>query len=114
MEEESFEDKEVAALMNEHFVSIKVDREEGPDVDDVYMTACQLTSEGGCGWPLNAFALPDGRPIWAGTYFPKENWKTHPFKTVDSYSKWSEGNFCLSCALLLVIHKNNSDESTDT
>ncbi|RME40853.1 MAG: thioredoxin domain-containing protein, partial [Deltaproteobacteria bacterium] len=57
MEHESFEDTTVANFMNEHFVSIKVDREERPDVDDVYMTACQLASERGCGWPLNVFAL---------------------------------------------------------
>jgi uncharacterized protein YyaL (SSP411 family) len=74
MEKESFEDSTVAAFMNEHFVNIKVDREERPDIDDVYMTACQLSSGGGCGWPLNSFALPDGRPVWAGTYFPKKNW----------------------------------------
>lgn len=74
MEEESFEDASVAALMNEHFISIKVDREERPDIDEVYMTACQLTNERGCGWPLNAIALPDGRPIWTGTYFPKNQW----------------------------------------
>ncbi|MCB0616745.1 MAG: thioredoxin domain-containing protein, partial [Phaeodactylibacter sp.] len=75
MEEESFEDTTIARIMNEHFVAIKVDREERPDVDDVYMTACQMASEGSCGWPLNAFALPDGRPVWAGTYFPKGKWK---------------------------------------
>lgn len=75
MEHESFEDTTVARIMNEHFVSIKVDREERPDVDDVYMSACQLASEKGCGWPLNAFALPDGRPVWAGTYFPKKQWQ---------------------------------------
>ncbi|MDH3648264.1 MAG: thioredoxin domain-containing protein, partial [Saprospiraceae bacterium] len=74
MEHESFEDSTVAKLMNDHFVNIKVDREERPDIDDVYMTACQLISQRGCGWPLNAFALPDGRPVWAGTYFPKEQW----------------------------------------
>ncbi len=74
MEHESFEDTTVANLMNKYFVTIKVDREERPDVDDVYMTACQLVSKNGCGWPLNAFALPDGRPVWAGTYFPKKNW----------------------------------------
>ncbi len=74
MEHESFEDTTVARIMNEHFVSIKVDREERPDVDDVYMTACQLASGQGCGWPLNAFAMPDGRPVWAGTYFPKDEW----------------------------------------
>ncbi len=73
MEHESFEDSTVAAIMNEHFVPIKVDREERPDVDDIYMTACNLVSGSG-GWPLNAIALPDGRPIWAGTYFPKEQW----------------------------------------
>ena len=74
MERESFEDEEVAAAMNADFVSVKVDREERPDVDDVYMAACQLSGGGGCGWPLNAIALPDGRPVWAGTYFPKERW----------------------------------------
>lgn len=74
MEEESFEDTAVARIMNEYFVPIKVDREERPDVDAVYMSACQLASERGCGWPLNAFALPDGRPVWAGTYFPKKQW----------------------------------------
>jgi uncharacterized protein YyaL (SSP411 family) len=74
MEHESFEDSTVAAIMNENFITIKVDREERPDIDDVYMTACQLSSGRGCGWPLNAFALPDGRPVWAGTYFPKDQW----------------------------------------
>ncbi len=73
MEHESFEDSLVAKIMNDHFIPIKVDREERPDVDDVYMTACNLVTGRG-GWPLNAFALPDGRPIWAGTYFPKDDW----------------------------------------
>jgi uncharacterized protein YyaL (SSP411 family) len=74
MEHESYEDEEVAAIMNEHFINIKVDREERPDIDDIYMTACQLSNGRNCGWPLNAFALPDGRPVWAGTYFPKQQW----------------------------------------
>ncbi|MBV6654772.1 MAG: thioredoxin domain-containing protein, partial [Mameliella sp.] len=74
MEHESFEDSTVARIMNENFVAIKVDREERPDVDNIYMTACQLASEGSCGWPLNAFALPNGQPVWAGTYFPKQEW----------------------------------------
>jgi len=74
MEHESFEDTMVARIMNDNFVSIKVDREERPDVDDVYMTACQLTNKNGCGWPLNAIAFPDGRPIWTGTYLPRDNW----------------------------------------
>ncbi len=75
MEHESFEDTLIARMMNEHFIPIKVDREERPDVDDVYMTACHMSSGGSCGWPLNAFAMPDGRPIYAATYFPKEDWK---------------------------------------
>ena len=74
MEHESFEDTTVARIMNENFVAIKVDREERPDVDNIYMTACQLAGEGSCGWPLNAFALPNGQPVWAGTYFPKAQW----------------------------------------
>ncbi len=74
MEHESFEDTAVAKIMNDNFVCIKIDREERPDVDDVYMAACQLASRRGCGWPLNSFALPDGRPFWAGTYFPKKDW----------------------------------------
>ena len=74
MERESFEDTTVARIMNRFFVNIKVDREERPDLDDVYMTACQLSSGGNCGWPLNSFVLPDGRPVWAGTYFPKGKW----------------------------------------
>jgi uncharacterized protein len=73
MEHESFEDEEVAGLMNEHFVCIKVDREERPDVDHYYMAAVHLMGQQG-GWPLNVIALPDGRPVWGGTYFPKENW----------------------------------------
>ncbi|MBN2174345.1 MAG: thioredoxin domain-containing protein [Bacteroidales bacterium] len=73
MEHESFENEEVARLMNEHFICIKVDREERPDVDQVYMDAVQLISGRG-GWPLNCFALPDGRPFWGGTYFPREQW----------------------------------------
>ena len=73
MEHECFEDEEVAALMNKFFISVKVDREERPDVDQVYMTAVQLMTQKG-GWPLNCFTLPDGRPIYGGTYFPKEQW----------------------------------------
>ena len=73
MEHECFEDEEVAALMNANYINIKVDREERPDVDQVYMNALQLISGQG-GWPLNMIALPDGRPIWGGPYFPKERW----------------------------------------
>ena len=73
MERESFEDEDVAAFMNENFVCIKVDREERPDIDQIYMNAIQLITGQG-GWPLNCFALPDGRPFYGGTYFPKKNW----------------------------------------
>jgi len=73
MEHESFEDEEVAKLMNETFVSIKVDREERPDIDNIYMTVCQLMSKGGCGWPLNIIMTPDKKPFFAATYIPKES-----------------------------------------
>ena len=73
MERESFENEAVAAVMNEHFVCIKVDREERPDVDQVYMTAVQLMTGRG-GWPLNCFALADGRPVFGGTYFNPQQW----------------------------------------
>ena len=69
MERESFEDEQVAAYMNENFINIKVDREERPDVDQIYMEACQAISGSG-GWPLNCFLTPDGRPFFAGTYYP--------------------------------------------
>jgi uncharacterized protein YyaL (SSP411 family) len=73
MEHQSFENEEVAKIMNANFVCIKVDREERPDVDQIYMTAVQLLTGSG-GWPLNCFALPDGRPVYGGTYFTKEQW----------------------------------------
>jgi uncharacterized protein YyaL (SSP411 family) len=75
MEEESFMDTAVARIMNEKFVSIKVDREERPDIDNIYMNALQLIS-GNAGWPLNAFALPDGKPFFAGTYYTNKSWKS--------------------------------------
>jgi uncharacterized protein YyaL (SSP411 family) len=74
MEHESFMDSSVATLMNENFIPIKIDREERPDIDQIYMNAVQLISGNG-GWPLNAFALPDGRPYYAGTYYPTDQWK---------------------------------------
>ncbi len=74
MEQESFEDEEVATVMNKSFVCIKVDREERPDIDQVYMDALQLMTGRG-GWPLNIIALPDQRPVYGGTYFPKEQWR---------------------------------------
>lgn len=101
MERESFEDSLVAKVMNDNFVNIKVDREERPDVDQVYMSAVQLMTGSG-GWPLNVIALPDGRPIWGGTYFKKEHWLNaltqiqetyldQPEKLVEYATKLEEG-----------------------
>jgi uncharacterized protein YyaL (SSP411 family) len=82
MEEESFEKPEVAQVMNENFVSIKVDREERPDLDTVYMTAVQALSGSG-GWPLNVFLTPEGKPFFGGTYWPPEDrWGRPGFVTV--------------------------------
>jgi uncharacterized protein YyaL (SSP411 family) len=89
MERESFEDSEVAAIMNENFINIKVDREERPDVDQIYMSAVQLLTGRG-GWPLNCVALPDGRPIWGGTYFPKDKWMNALSQLATLYQKEPE------------------------
>jgi len=101
MEHESFEDEDVATFMNEHFVSVKVDREERPDIDKVYLTAVQLLTDKG-GWPLNCIALPDGRPIYGGTYFSQERWmdmltqvsgfiELHPDKAEEQANFLTEG-----------------------
>lgn len=101
MEHESFEDSTIAAKMNSSYISIKVDREERPDIDQIYMDAAQLMTGRG-GWPLNVIALPDGRPVFAGTYFPKENWgkvvdyfaemyRTQPGKMLEQAEKITEG-----------------------
>jgi CBS domain-containing protein len=88
MEHESFEDAEVAALMNRHFVCIKVDREERSDVDQVFMDAVHLLGQRG-GWPLNCVALPDGRPVWGGTYFRRDQWMGILMQLADLYEKQS-------------------------
>lgn len=84
MEKESFEDTEVAQLMNDHFVCIKVDREERPDVDQIYMDAIQAMGLNG-GWPLNVFLTPDQKPFYGGTYFPKEGWKNLLSSVADAF-----------------------------
>ena len=86
MEEESFMDTAVARIMNENFISIKVDREERPDIDQIYLEAAQLIS-GNSGWPLNAFALPDGKPFYAATYFPKDQWVMMLQQVVKTYQQ---------------------------
>ena len=73
MEKETFESSEVALYMNEKFISIKVDREENPEIDNIYMTATQMMTGSG-GWPLNVVCLPDGRPVYGGTYHTKSQW----------------------------------------
>ncbi len=101
MEHESFEDNEVAQTMNQHFINIKVDREERPDVDAVYMKAVQIMTGRG-GWPLNVVTLPDGRPVWGGTYFRKNEWintleqlqelyQSNPEKMIDYAEKLHQG-----------------------
>ena len=72
MERESFENDAIAAVLNEHFVAIKVDREERPDVDSIYMQAVQMMTGHG-GWPMSVFLTPDGGPFYAGTYFPPDD-----------------------------------------
>jgi len=86
MEHESFEDKDVADIMNKYFVCIKVDREVRPDIDQIYMDAVQLMTGSG-GWPLNCFCLPDQRPIYGGTYFKKEDWKSLLRNLADYWQK---------------------------
>jgi len=101
MEKESFEDSTVAAVMNKNFISVKVDREERPDVDQIYINAVQLMT-GSAGWPLNVVTLPDGRPVWGGTYFTKKAWLNslekmqklydkNPQNLIDYASKLEEG-----------------------
>src|SRR4030088_2290055 len=92
MERESFEDPEIAALMNDHFVCIKVDREERPDIDALCMEACQaMTGHGG--WPLNTFLTPEQAPFYAGTYFPPEprqgmpSWRMVLLAVADAWEK---------------------------
>src|SRR3954453_3373748 len=70
MEHESFEDPEIASLMNEYFINIKVDREERPDLDQIYMAAVQAFNDGHGGWPMSVFLTPDLKPFYGGTYYP--------------------------------------------
>ena len=87
MAHESFENNDVAEFMNEHFVNIKVDREERPDIDDIYQKVCQIATGQG-GWPLSIFLTPDQKPFYAGTYFP----------VLDSYGRPGFGSICRQLA----------------
>jgi hypothetical protein len=86
MERESFEDQEIADIMNAHFVSIKVDREERPDIDQIYMEAIQAMGLNG-GWPLNVILLPDLRPFYGGTYFPPQKWENLLLQIARAYKE---------------------------
>src|SRR5690349_11727567 len=77
MERESFKNEETAAIMNQYFVNVKIDREERPDLDHIYMDAVQAMTGSG-GWPLNVFLTPDGKPFYGGTYFPPQAMGNHP------------------------------------
>ncbi|MDT0650349.1 thioredoxin domain-containing protein [Autumnicola edwardsiae] len=107
MERESFMDSSVAAIMNRDFVSIKIDREERPDIDKIYMNAAQLLNGSG-GWPLNAVALPNGKPFFAGTYFPPEEWKNILTKIADAYKENKESLVETANALTEGIKSTNS------
>ena len=91
MEKESFEDESIAEIMNKYFVCIKVDREERPDIDQIYMNAVQLITGSG-GWPLNCFALPDGKPVYGGTYFKPDQWE-HVLESLSSGYKKDPDKF---------------------
>lgn len=119
MEQESFEDSLVAQVMNEHFINVKIDREERPDIDQVYMNAVQLMTGRG-GWPMNVIALPDGRPFWGGTYFKKEQWlsalnqiaklyKDDPEKIHEYANKLEQGIKAMD-----VVNLNNEDPVFET
>ncbi|MBA9072898.1 hypothetical protein GGR22_001024 [Flavobacterium gossypii] len=119
MEHETFEDSEAAAVMNQNFVSIKVDREERPDIDAVYMKAVQIMTGRG-GWPMNVVCLPDGRPVWGGTYFRKGEWmdtlqqlqqlyRSNPEKMIDYAEKLHHGINSIS-----LVHKQEDAEQFDS
>lgn len=106
MERECFEQEDTAEIMNKHFVCIKVDREERPDVDQIYMDAVQLLTGRG-GWPLNCFTLPDGRPIHGGTYFPKQEWERVLKSLADFYENKTEEAMQYATELTNGIRKLN-------
>jgi hypothetical protein len=112
MEHESFEDSEVAEIMNQHFVCIKVDREERPDVDQIYMTAVQLMTGQG-GWPLNCICLPDQRPVYGGTYFRKNDWQNLLLNLTSFWQEKPEEAFDYADKLTKGIHDSESLNLSD-
>ncbi len=123
MAHESFEDPETASIMNAHFICIKIDREELPNIDQLYMDTCQLVNGSG-GWPLNAFALPNKKPIHALTYLPKADWQKLLFQIHDLYQnktekaieyaeKLSNGIVQMSAAPKLISSVQNENKITE-
>ncbi|MGF1580641.1 MAG: thioredoxin domain-containing protein [Gemmataceae bacterium] len=110
MERKCFENEKIAKLLNKYFVSIKVDREERPDIDKVYMTAYQVSSERGGGWPLSMFLLPDGRPLGGGTYIPPEPF-TELLKRVAKLNKEEKAKLEKTGDLLAKFTKSNLEQS---
>jgi uncharacterized protein YyaL (SSP411 family) len=110
MAHEVFEDESSAALMNEYFINIKIDREERPDIDQIYMDAIQLLTGKG-GWPLNVFTLPDGRPFYGGTYFRKQDWDSVLKQLNELWQNKPETVFEYATNLSKGIEMNNSSEA---
>ena len=120
MEHESFVDEEVAFILNNNFVSIKLDREERPDLDQIYMTACQVLTGAG-GWPLTIFMTPEKKPFFAGTYFPKvskfnkigfvdlinrilEVWNKDYFQVIESANEITKSLLLLSSIITIFLY----------
>jgi uncharacterized protein YyaL (SSP411 family) len=114
MEEESFENEDVAKIMNQYFINVKVDREERPDIDQIYMSAVQIMSGQG-GWPLNCIALPNGKPVWGGTYFKRDEWAKTLFQIGNLYISKPETVLDYAEKLTLGIQQSNIvNVNTDT
>ncbi len=116
MEYESFEDEEVAKILNENFVPIKVDREERPDIDNIYMTVCQAMTGSG-GWPLNLFLTPERKPFYAGTYFPKTERYGNPgfiaiLKQISNLWKTNKESVLTSSEQVVKVLQTVSEPST--
>ena len=120
MSRNCFNDPYIASLMNRHFINIIVDREERPDIDNVYMEAVRMFNQS-AGWPLNVFCLPDGKPFWGGTYFPKEDmgnglapWPQILIRVAEHYRKAKyELKENADNVIANLLHANNADFSTE-
>ena len=115
MSKESFEDSYIASIMNRHFICIKVDREERPDIDQTYLEAVRMFNQS-AGWPLNVFCLPNGRPFWGGTYFPDKDkgqnivpWPQVLMRIADHYKReYEELEENANNVVSNLLHTNNA------